>query len=223
MAKEASNQAFEERYERYQRGIYRFVLASVSDPALAEDLCQEIWLKVHEKLGTLRSEEAFPSWLYQVAGRSCISAARGRSSRAAPDALPEVEDSSPGPEQSLLRKEEVRLTWEAIGALSPRQQMALYLREIEGLTYADIASRIGASTASVETLLFRARRMLSDNYRRFFESPGQRCRLARRTMAGLPDGANMVQRLALQMHLEGCRRCSVMAQARTGRKAGRAA
>lgn len=202
--------AFRSLYQQHARAVYNFVLRSVRDPQLAEDVSQEIWIKAHKELARLREPDAFTGWLYRIAARACIDAARKRGRT--PAAI-DVHDNLPSsrradPERSAIQKEEALLAWETLGTLPARQHLALFLREIEGLSYRAIAEALQTSESAVETLLFRARRAFAKNYESLEASTGQRCLHARKAMAVVIDGeATQVHKRALRAHAEACQAC----------------
>lgn len=204
--------AFGELYRRHSRSVYNLVLRSVRDPHQAEDLCQEIWFKAYRELDKLRDPAAFPGWLYRITLRACIGAARKRSRVPSTTALTDEQAGSPSgnanPETIAAHREAVRLMWEALGALPPRQHTALFLKEVEGRTYREIAHVLRTSESAVETLLFRARRGLAEAYEHLQRGESSRCQQARRAMAALVDReATSVQRAALKAHTHDCLSC----------------
>lgn len=206
----AQADTFERLYRRYARSVYNLVLRSVRDPQDAEDLCQEVWYKAQRHLPSLRDPESFPSWLFRIAVRTCVDAARRRARAPEMVALPAPEP--PGdtadPERSAVRREEADLAWQALAALPPRQHAALFLREVEGRSYREIAEALETTEAAVETLLFRARRALAQAYGRLEAARSERCREARRAMARLLDGEGTpAYQLALRAHAGECRPC----------------
>src|SRR5688500_6810811 len=68
--------AFVDLYSIFSQRVFNLVLRSVHDRGTAEDLCQEIWIKVHHEIRGLRAPEAIRSWLYRIASRACIDFAR---------------------------------------------------------------------------------------------------------------------------------------------------
>ena len=71
--------AFADVYAQYSRSVYNLVLRSTRDAQLAEDICQEVWIKVCREMGGLREPKTFATWLYRIAARACVDAARKRS------------------------------------------------------------------------------------------------------------------------------------------------
>ncbi|HYM15327.1 MAG TPA: sigma-70 family RNA polymerase sigma factor [Dehalococcoidia bacterium] len=202
--------AFEELYDRHAQGIYNMVLRSVREPRAAEDLCQEIWMKAHRELPRLREPAAFSLWLYRIAAKRCIDAARRRGRRPAAEQITDdVAERGDGPEAAALRHEDGRLVWEALAALPPKQHLALSLREVEGRSYQEIASVLRMSVTAVGLCLLRGRRSFGRTYGRMSDSAMiERCSSARTTMAALIDGeANEVQRRGVLAHVEACRTC----------------
>ena len=118
------------------------------------------------------------------------------------------ESAEADPQQGAEQREESRLAWEAMSALAARQQTALFLREVEGHSYRQIAGVLRTSESAVEDLLFRARRGIAKAYNHMAVTPGARCRQARGAMAALMDGeAGPVQQRALRAHADACQGC----------------
>jgi len=199
--------AFAELYDAFSQRIYNFVYRSVRDAHLAEDICQEVWLKVYREIATLRSPEAFSVWLYRLATRACTDFfRRERPAEELPDAL--ADSHAGGPESSALSSEKVRFAWEALGALPARQNFALYLRQVEDRSYREIAAVLDCPESAVETLLFRARRAFSRAYEDLETSPANRCKNARRVMSATLDReATPFEQRTVESHLAECRTC----------------
>jgi RNA polymerase sigma-70 factor (ECF subfamily) len=200
--------AFTTLYERHARQVYNLVLRSVRDPQAAEDVCQEVWVKAYRQLPGLREPAAFRTWLYRIAARACVDRAR----RAPPVPHGELSGDFPGndggPEEETIRHEEERLVWEALSTLPVRQHLSLFLREVEGRNYREIAGIMGTSESAVETLLFRARRGIVEAYAQLGTENGERCKRVQKTMACLLDGeATPVQQRAVAAHAGYCAAC----------------
>jgi RNA polymerase sigma-70 factor (ECF subfamily) len=204
------NAAFGRLYHRYSASVYNLVLRSVRNKHLAEDLCQEVWVKAHRQLSSLRELGAFSTWLYRIAARSCVDAARKREAGPTTVELTERLAASPAsdPEAAAVRGEQERLTWEALGALPTRQHLALFLKEVEGQSYREIANVLDTSESAVETLLFRARRGFAEAFEQLRSGRTDRCGQARTAMSTLFDGEGTpVHRRAVQAHLDDCDSC----------------
>jgi RNA polymerase sigma-70 factor (ECF subfamily) len=202
--------AFAELYRLHSQSIYNLVLRSVLDRSVAQDVCQEIWIKVHRDLPKLREPAAFRTWLFKIAARACIDAARARQSRITITsmAIDCIASDFANPELVTMQREDEGRMWQALLLLPQRQQVALFLREAESRPYREIAEILQTSESAVETLLFRARRLLSEAQHRVeYDRPGL-CQHAREAMTAVLDRTGTtVQKLALRAHVETCRSC----------------
>jgi RNA polymerase sigma-70 factor (ECF subfamily) len=203
--------AFVELYGVFSQRVFNLVLRSVHDRGMAEDLCQEIWLKVHREIGGLRTPDAIRSWLYRIATRACIDFAR--SSRAAKASCEELLDEvtqacDPMPEDAAIRDSQVRMVWETLATMAPRQGIALYLKQVDGRSYDEIAEVLNCTRETVESLLFRARQSFLRAYDRVQSSPAERCSLFQQVVAGIVDNEpTLLQKSAIHAHLQECRAC----------------
>ncbi len=208
LAVQGDEEAFAELYSHHSCFISNLVLRSTRNAADAEDICQEVWLKVHTEIGRLRTPEAFAGWLRCIASRACVDFARRRkpSSSLTWD-IAEPPDRSV-PEDVVAEHEERKIVWQALASLAPRQSTALFLREVEGYEYRRIAETIETSVSGVETLLFRARKALAKSYGALETSKAERCRQAHGVMAAVLDGeGGPVKRRSLQAHVDSCPTC----------------
>jgi RNA polymerase sigma factor (sigma-70 family) len=158
-----------------------------------------------------RNPQAFPAWLYRIAARASIDAARKDQRLPATTELPEqrLSIADGDPEVTALRREKVRLTWEAMATMPARQHVALYLREIQNMSYKEIAQMLGTSQSVVEMLLFRARQGFTKAYERLESAGPDRCQNARRSMSAVLDGeGTRVQQNAIRAHADACLPCS---------------
>ena len=211
--------SYDALYREHAAPVGRFVARSVGNPHEAEDICQEVWLRVHASLGTLRERAAARSWLYRTAQHLCIDRARRRRRELACDSLDGTVEPPVGaaatadPAAVVVRNEEIRLAWLALAALPPRQHMALYLREVDGRPHQEIAERLGCTTAAVETLLARARRGLARSWPALSGSSEARCQAARCLLDRRREGdLTPIQALALRQHAADCEPCSAAAR-----------
>jgi RNA polymerase sigma-70 factor, ECF subfamily len=154
----------------YER-TFRLVYAIVHHEADARDICQEVWLAVWKKLPRFRGEAKFSTWLHPIATRRALDHLRKRrrwldrflpfatgddSVAAAPEPV-SPDDTRWQPE----RDERTARLQQAIGALPPKLRAVLALREIQGLSYDEIAQATGIPAGTVMSRLYHARRLLA--------------------------------------------------------------
>ena len=176
------DRAFEELFARYRSRITAYVLGMVRDHARAEDITQEVFLSALRRLRDTERPIAFKPWIYEIARNACIDEFR-RTRRATEVSLNGDDDSS-GPERDLVskqpppdvameNKQRLQDLRGAFRGLSENHHRILVMRELEGLSYAEIANRLEMSKPMVESTLFRARRRLGEEYEDL--TTGRRC------------------------------------------------
>jgi len=167
--------------ERYQDRIFSLIYGIVRDRHEVEDVAQEVFLKVYTRIQAFDERSKFYTWLYRVAANAAKDHVKKRSRRPAvalkeDDVIPSTGDNPLG---RAAATETRRLVREAIAALPLRYREVLTLRELEGLTYNEIASVLKISIGTVESRLHRARaklkRRLEQHARRrnSLETPGR--------------------------------------------------
>jgi RNA polymerase sigma-70 factor (ECF subfamily) len=163
--------AFEELVLRYQGRLMTVLEQLVQKRDLAEDLTQEVFLRVFRARKTYQPGAKFSTWLFTIANNAASNALRSlarrrevnvspRSDRdVAPDPLDQMalEASSLMPARQLDQSERAQIVRRAIQALSERQRLALLLSKFEGMSYAEIGETMGLSPQAVKSLLSRAR------------------------------------------------------------------
>lgn len=169
--------AFDLLVRKYQHKVLKLVSRYLRDPADAEDVAQEAFIKAYRALPQFRGDSAFYTWLYRIAINTAKNAllSRDRNPVEFDLDLQNVEESSamqgrladPETPESLLATEEIRETVNrAIEALPEDLRTAIVLRELEGLSYEDIAAAMDCPVGTVRSRIFRAReaidRKLSD-------------------------------------------------------------
>jgi RNA polymerase sigma-70 factor, ECF subfamily len=163
--------AFAALFNRHWSGVYRVLLRLVGSVEDAEDLSQEVFLKLYRRpLGGERDHN-LGAWLYRVAsnlGYNAIRADRRRTERQGRASSLETDGSADQPLESVVAAEDRAAVRMVLGTLSERQHSVLILR-YEGLSYAEIATALGVSPGSVGTLLSRAE---SEFKRRYLEQLG---------------------------------------------------
>lgn len=157
---------FRTLFERYRRRVYTLAYGIVGDREGAEDLTQDVFLKVFEKLGGFRSEARFFTWLYRLTVNACLAHNRKRKRRldriraVAPEADGLFSRETPDPGALLLRREVATRISLALQALSPKMRVVVVLKDQQGLSYEEIAAILKCSKGTVGSRLNRARTVL---------------------------------------------------------------
>ncbi len=153
-------EAFGELVRRHQDFVYGAVLRVVKNPTLAEDISQDCFLRASRALPDFRGESQVRSWLYRIAHNLAINAVTRR--REYPtEIMPEtVATSAAGPERSAELSELADAMGSAIESLPDDLKAPLVLRELQHMSYEDIAGELELPLNTVRTRIFRARRAL---------------------------------------------------------------
>src|SRR5262249_54626992 len=162
--------AFEELVERFQRRLVGVMSHLVGSPEEAEDLAQEVFLRVYRARAKYRPRSKFSTWLFTIANNLALNSLRARQRKpvvplAARDSGPLgprpqeqlVHDPGTGPVQRAQQHELTDLIRQALDQLNERQRMAVVLNKFEDMNYAEIAEVMGLTTKAVKSLLSRAR------------------------------------------------------------------
>src|SRR5215471_6613179 len=147
-----------ELFERYAPALLRFTDRLLSDRASAEEVTQEVFVKLIARAHQYDGRAEVASWLFAIAANACRD--RRRRDRRAPviamDALPEPVAREEGVERVLIDRQRRDAVRSALAALSEEQREALVLARYHGMPYAEIADVLGISVGAVKTRIFRA-------------------------------------------------------------------
>ncbi len=167
--------AFDVLVKKYQHKIISLIMRYVSDHAEAMDVAQEAFIKAYNALARFRGESAFYTWMYRIAINTAKNhlVAQGRrpplSDVDATDAEQYSFDSrlkeTASPEHELLTEEIEQTVHDAIEALPDDLKTAIVLREMEGMSYEDIATAMECPIGTVRSRIFRAREAIDDKLR----------------------------------------------------------
>ncbi len=164
--------AFEELISGQQDRIYNLAYRMMGDPDLAMDLAQEVFLKAFRNMKKFRSEARFSTWLYSIASNLCLDEIRKIKRRPQEHSLDrpietqegpmerEMASSQPGPEERAEQSETRRAIQEALLRLPRDQRLLIVLRDLEDISYQEIAERLGWALGTVKSGLYRARQAL---------------------------------------------------------------
>lgn len=165
--------------EKYHRPMIHFLYRMVHNQAVAEELAQEVFLRVYRARDSYRAEARFTTWLYRIATNLAVNHARDtRHERAAqtvyldaPDeetgSTPDLADDEPTVEQRLMRDERMAAIRSHVMVLPERQRMAVLMHKYQGMDYRQIGEVLKLSESATKSLLFRAYQTLRDKLKDF--------------------------------------------------------
>jgi len=149
-----------ELIDQHADAVYRVAFGILHDRGLAEDVVQETMVKAWRSLDTFRGDSSLRTWVLRIAHHTAISAVRRRRDQAmAPEDLPD-EPSGDDPGARAAAREELRAVGDALNGLDEVTRSIVVLREVEGLSYQQIADTLDVPVPTVKTRLLRARRTL---------------------------------------------------------------
>jgi len=156
-AQRGDDRAFSIIVRAYQVPVFNYVLRMVGDRALAEDLTQEVFLRVYQGLARFDSRSKFTTWLFQVTKNRVLDELRAVERR--PRAIVDLDDIPPLEvlDAPFERLEAIDAVWRAVEALSVDLKMALLLRDVVGLSYGEIADSLEVTLATVKWRIWKAR------------------------------------------------------------------
>jgi RNA polymerase sigma-70 factor (ECF subfamily) len=165
--------------EKYHRPMIHFLYRMVHNQAIAEELAQEVFLRVYRARASYRAEARFTTWLYRIATNLAVNHARDtRHERTAstvyldePDAetgtTPDLADDELNVEERLMRDERMAAIRSHVMALPERQRMAVLMHKYQGLDYRQIGEVLELSESATKSLLFRAYQTLRSKLKDF--------------------------------------------------------
>jgi RNA polymerase sigma-70 factor (ECF subfamily) len=176
----AGNMAgFDYLIQKYRKPIIHFMYRMVHNQAVAEELAQEVFLRVYRSRETYRAEARFSTWLYRIATNLGVNHARDTKQERFASTIhldevdpetgttPDVADSTIGAEADMLRKERMNAIREHVLALPERQRMAVLMHKYEGMDYKQIGEVLKLSESATKSLLFRAYQTLREKLKSF--------------------------------------------------------
>jgi len=177
--KSGNMDAFDVLLAKYRKPIVHFMFRMVHNQAVAEELAQEVFLRVYRSRETYRAEARFSTWLYRIATNLGVNHARDtRHERTAStiylDAVdaetgttPDVADTTPSAEADLLQQERMKAIRQHVMALPERQKTAVLMHKYEGMDYKQIGEVLKLSESATKSLLFRAYQTLREKLKEF--------------------------------------------------------
>ena len=168
--------AFESLYGRHHRPVLNVACRLLGDRDTAEDIAQEVFLKLYTSPKSYKPTARLSTWLYRVTYNACIDEMRRR--QTAPTELAQDDnlqslDRAASPESAAESNELARAVQSVIMSLPEKQRIAVILQRYEGLSYQEIADVLKTSLAAVESLLFRAKETLKAALAPYVEDPNE--------------------------------------------------
>ena len=175
-AQRGDKHAFELLVQKYQRKLARLLSRFIRDPAEVEDVTQEAFIKAYRALPAFRGDSAFYTWLYRIGintAKNYLMALGRRAPTSTEVEAEEAEGFEEGeqlrdintPESMLLSKEIAETVNSTIEKLPEELRTAIQLREIEGMSYEDIAKVMDCPIGTVRSRIFRAREAIAEQLR----------------------------------------------------------
>ena len=163
-AKKGEMAAFESLVTAYERRVYSLALRSTGSEADAADITQEVFLRAYRSLDTFRGESGFSTWLYRITVNLCVDLARKNNPAESLDdeqalEAPETRGAYQ-PETALANSELRRELDAALSLVSEEHRKIVILRDVAGMSYADIAAALELDEGTVKSRLARARAAL---------------------------------------------------------------
>lgn len=184
-AQRGDKRAFGMLVQKYQRKLGRLLSRMIRDQGEVEDVVQEAFVKAYRALPNFRGESAFYTWLYRIGINTAKNylVAMGRRPQVVTEI--EVEDAenydngaelrtTDTPESELMSKQVAKTVNETVAALPEELRTAITLREIEGLSYEEIANLMGCPIGTVRSRIFRARETIAEKLRPLLDTPENR-------------------------------------------------
>jgi RNA polymerase sigma-70 factor (ECF subfamily) len=176
---EGDDSAFNFLVAKHHRAVIHFLFRMVRNQAVAEELTQEVFLRVYRARSSYRAEARFTTWLYRIATNLAVNHARDTKHERSAQTVyldaadeetgttPDVADDEPSAEQRLLTQERLAAIRSHVMALPERQRMAVLMHKYQGMDYRQIGEVLKLSESATKSLLFRAYQTLRDKLKDF--------------------------------------------------------
>ncbi len=176
------SRAFDLLVRKYQHKMTSVISRFVNDWAESQDVAQEAFIRAYRAIGNFRGESAFYTWLYKIATNTAKNYLVSQGRRPPTDdvqvddavhldAAVRLKDSST-PERELMRQEIERTVFETVEALPEELRQAITLREVDGLSYEEIAESMNCPIGTVRSRIFRAREAIDEKLRPLLSDVG---------------------------------------------------
>lgn len=181
-AVQGDQKAFRQLVERYQRKVYTIAFGVVRNPDTALDITQDAFVRVHKNLATFKGDSSFYTWIYRIVLNLCIDRKRRQARQAEvdyDDGISHGDGFTDGPTlastgidnpaQAAHRKELVEHMDRALATLSEEHKAILLMREVDGLSYEELAESLDIPKGTVMSRLFHARKNFQKSLTRYLK------------------------------------------------------
>lgn len=161
---------YEKLVLEYQKNVYNLALRMTGDAEDAADMAQEAFIKAYNSLASYRGDSKFSVWLYRIVSNVCLDFLRARKRRQTvslsvvddegEETELEISDESASPEKLMERSMTRDAVRRGLQELTPEYRQILILRELQGMSYDEIAETLGLESGTVKSRIFRARKKL---------------------------------------------------------------
>ncbi|HEU5168535.1 MAG TPA: RNA polymerase sigma factor [Chitinophagaceae bacterium] len=175
--KQGDETAFKTIVEQWKDMVHNTILGIVQNETEAEDLAQDVFIKVFEKIGTFKGDAKFSTWLYRIATTTALDHLRSKKRKKRFGFLQSLTGSGDEKESipdfhhpgvSLDNKERAAVLFKAIDALPENQKTAYTLHKLEGLSYRDVSEVLNTTVSAVESLMSRANQNLRKELEEYY-------------------------------------------------------
>jgi RNA polymerase sigma-70 factor (ECF subfamily) len=160
--------AFEALMRQHERLVLVSALRLLGNMADAQDISQEVFLRLYRNLNKLEGERVIAAWLYRVTVNACHDLRRRRREVSPVEDADHVASTGADPQQSTTEGERRRVLQMSLRMLPEKERAALVLRDLEGLTTGEVARVLGSSEATVRSQISKARIKVKDYVERYF-------------------------------------------------------
>lgn len=180
--RDGDREAFRQLVEQYERRVFNIITPLIGDPEEADDITQEVFIKVYRSLSSFRGTAQFSVWLYRITVNLCLDRLKHRRRR--PEAvsldrlLEQAEgeldvlfrDSSPDAAETLDQARLQHTVQAMLNTLTPEHRLVISLKDLEGYSQEEIAAILNCPVGTVKSRLTRAREALKERLRPFYEA-----------------------------------------------------
>ena len=167
-AQNGDSTALEELLFAYEKRVYNIAYRYMGNEADAFDMAQETLIKIYKRIRAFKGESSFSSWVYRITVNTCLDGLRKHKKNVISlegtleSGASYKDEKMDTPEETAVRKERQKFVQRAINALSPDHKSVIILRDINGLSYEEVALCLSVSVGTVKSRISRARQKLKE-------------------------------------------------------------